>query len=251
MPHRLDRLAVIVNGLGRVADEIAHCRPGNGTRFDIARDARCPLIRVVGGLVQDDARRPGRAGDHAERLCQSGRRVIRRCVERREQLRQVGLQLFPPRQRLGHVVHAARDRAELTRLILGQRLHELPLSYALQCLGDAGKRSSQTAAVVPEAETQHDQHGDEQHAGGHRGLHGIVAGIGGQLGGGRGFGGDKRGWAEALNAVEPLGQLDHGRLRGASAAPSRDLRDEAHECYRNERRGEEAGDARRRPHGAP
>jgi len=111
--------------------------------------------------------------------------------ERREQLRQVRLQLLSPRQRLGHVVHAARDRAELARLILGQRLDELPLGDALECLGNARKRSGQTAAVVPEAQAQHDHHGDEQHAGGHRGLHGIVAGVDGQLGSGGGFSSDE------------------------------------------------------------
>ena len=251
MPDGLDCFAVVVDGVRGVADEIAHRRPGNGTSLHVARDSRRPFIGIVGRLIQHGPRCARRTGNHAQRLSQPGGRVLRRRVERRKQLRQVRLQLFPPRQRLGHVVHAARDRAELTRLIFRQRLHELSVGHALQRLGDARKGRSQTAAVVPEAQTQHAQHRGEEHTGGQRGLHSIVAGIDGELGCGGGFGGDDGGWTEALNAVESLGQLDHRHLRGASAAPGRDLCDEAHECDRDERRGEEAGDAGRRPHGAP
>ncbi len=149
------------------------------------------------------------------------------------------------------MIDAAGDRAELVRLILGQRLDELSLGDALQRVPDAGKGSGETAAVVPEAEPENADHRDEQHAGGERGLDGVVAGVGRQLGGRGGFRGDERRWLEPLNAIEPLRQLDHCRLRGAGTAPGRDLRDEADERDRDECRGEEAGDAGRRPHGPP
>ena len=119
MPHRLDRFTVIMDGVPRVGDEIAHRRPGDGTRLHVARHARRPFIGVVGRLVQHDAGRLRRSGDHAQRLRESGSGVVRRCVERGEQLRQVGLQLLTPRQRLRHVIDAAGDRAELVSLIFG------------------------------------------------------------------------------------------------------------------------------------
>jgi len=51
--------------------------------------------------------------------------------------------------------------------------------------------------------------------------------------------------------IESLRQLDHRGLRGAGAAPGRDLSDETDQSNGDERRREEAGDAGRRPHGAP
>src|SRR6266487_6889403 len=107
----------------------------------------------------------------------------------------------------------------LFRSILGQRLDVLSFGNALQCLPDAREGSGETAAIVPEAEPEDADHRDEQHAGGERGLDGVVAGVGSQFGGGGGFRGDERGWLEPLNAIEPLRQLDHCGLRGTGAAP--------------------------------
>ena len=205
-------------------------------------------------MVKHDTVGFGGAGDDLESLPQSRGRIIRRRIQRGEELRQIRLQLFAPRQRLGHAVHAASNRAKLARLILRQRRAELSLRHPLQRVGDAGKGRRQPAAVVPESESQHAENGREQHAGGDRGLDGIVAGIRGQLGRSAGFGGDHRGWAEALNALEPLRQLDHRRLRGAGTPPSRDLCNQADERHGDERRREDSGDARRTsscPHGAP
>ena len=88
------------------------------------------------------------------------------------------------------MIHAARDRAELRGLVLRKRFDELALRHSLERGGDAGKRRGETPAVVPEAESEHDEHRHEQDARREGGLHGIVARIGGQLRRRRGFGGD-------------------------------------------------------------
>ena len=86
MAHRLHGLAVIVDRLRGIPNKIPHGCAGDGARFHAARRGGCPLIRIIGWLVQYDPRRPRRAGDDAERLAQSGRRIIGRGIERGEKL---------------------------------------------------------------------------------------------------------------------------------------------------------------------
>ena len=57
-------------------------------------------------------------------------------------------------------------------------------------LGDARERGREAAAVVPESQAEDGEHRQKEHTRGERRLHGIVAGIDGELGSGGGFGGD-------------------------------------------------------------
>ena len=187
---RLHRLPVIMDRLGGVTDQIAHRGARHRATFDIACGGDRPFVGVVRRLIQDNSRGPRRSGDHAQRLGQSRRRFIGGRVQRGEELREVRLQFLTPRQRLGHVIHAARDHAELRGLILRKRFDELAFRHALERGGDAGKRRGEAPAIVPEAESEDDEHRCEQNARGEGGLHGVVTRIGGQLRRRRGFGGD-------------------------------------------------------------
>ena len=86
MANGLDGLTVIVDRLGRIADEIAHRRARNRPGIEPLSGGRRPFVGVERRLIQHDARGLGRSRDDGERLSDAGRGVVGGCVERREQL---------------------------------------------------------------------------------------------------------------------------------------------------------------------
>ncbi len=220
-------------------------------RLDPAGRRRRPLVRVVARLVEGDGGGTRRAADHAEGLPQARAGVVGRGVERGQQLRQVFVQLFAPREGRGHAVDALRDRPEFVGLVFEQSLAEVASGDTRERRRHPAERRHQPAAVVPEAQPQHDHHGEEQHRRGERGLHRVVARVHGEIFQRGHLRGEHGGRREPLHPVEALGQLHHRRLSGARAAPRRDLRDQPDEGDGNEGRREQPCDARRRAHGAP
>jgi hypothetical protein len=234
-----------------IADDGAHRGARHGMRLEAPGGRGRPLVGVVAGLIEGDGAGVRCAGDHAQGLRQAGGGVVGRGVEGRQQLGQILVQPFAPREGGGHPVHAPGDGPELVGLILGDPLAEVPLGDAFQRGDHAAERRGQPAAVVPEAEAKDGEHRDEQHRRGYRRLHGVVAGVSGELLQCRHAGRERGGSRQLPHPLEALRQFDHRRLGGARALPRRDLGHEADECHGDEGRREQAGDAGGGAHGAP